>query len=96
MHKTKQMGPRKVIKITHKAHPLYGKRGELISVGKGRDPKLKVHLLNGTNVAIRRSWTDFHKDNLLKDSDGKQNLLEASDLLNMVKRIKEIKNQRDD
>jgi len=96
MCNTKQMGPKIIIQIIHKGHPLCGRKGVLIKIGRGKDPRVKVRLSDGSELEIKKSWTELQPDDISKVPEYTEHLLEASGLLEMVKRIKEFKGRSDD
>lgn len=96
MRNTKHMGSETVVKITHKTHPLCGRRGVLVKSGRGKDPLVKLRLKGGTEVALKRSWTDLQPGPASGPSEAAENLFDAAGLLEIVKRVNEIKNREDD
>jgi hypothetical protein len=90
------MGSKIIVEIIHKSHPFCGRKGVLIKVGRGKDPRVKVRLRGGSELEMKRSWTDLPTDDISEVSEHPEHLLEASSLLEMVKRIKEIKGRNND
>ena len=89
------MGAKIIVEIIHKAHPFFGQKGVLLKVGRGKDPKAKIRLKDGSEVEIKRSWVNFQDTPDSDPPDETEHLLDASSLLEIVKRIEEIKRQSD-
>ena len=93
MGNAKKMGSIIIVEITHKSHPLCGQKGLLIKTRIGKDPKVRVRLIDGSELEIKRSWLNLQDTSAPNATGEVEYLLEASGLLEMAKKIKEIKNQ---
>lgn len=96
MCNTKQMESETFVKITHNSQPFCRRRGVLVKTGRGKDPKIKLRLKGGVEVELKRSWTDLQPGHAPELSEAAENLFDAAGLLEIVKRVNEIKSRGDD
>ncbi len=68
----------------------------LVKIGRGKDPLIKVRLKSGAEVELKRSWTDLQPNPAPDPLEVAENLFDAAGLLEIVKRVNEIKNREDD